>query len=79
MAEASNDKKVADAYRTINAADSNTAKQADRLRKLYGQIGEDPQVGERAINEILESGPDAAARLQATAEAIVRLHGLKED
>lgn len=73
------EKAVADAYRTINEADSNTAKQADRLRKLYDQIGEDPKVGERAINEIMESGPDAAARLTATADAVVRLHGLKED
>jgi uncharacterized protein YneF (UPF0154 family) len=73
------DKAIADAYRTINAADNNTAIQADRLRKLYDQVGEDPAVGERAINEMLESGPDAAARLTATAEAVVRRHGLKED
>lgn len=71
--------KVAAAYRDINEADSNTKLQADRLRKLYKQTGEDPEVGERAITEMLESGPGAATRLQATADAVIRLHGLKED
>lgn len=67
------------AHRTINEADPNTDEQIKRLRKLYREVGEDPEVGERAITEMLENGPGAAARLQATADAVIRLHGLKEE
>lgn len=73
------DDKVAAAYRTINDADPETKKQADRLRRMYREVGEDKDVGERAINEILESGPGAAARLSGTADAVARLWGLEED
>jgi hypothetical protein len=70
---------VAAAYRTINEADPDTQAQVERLRRLYREVGEDPEVGERAISEILENGPDAATRLAGTADAVARLHGLKED
>lgn len=70
---------VAAAHRLINEADPNTDAQVKRLRKLYDLVGEDPEVGERAITEILENGPDAATRLAGTADAVARLHGLQEE
>lgn len=70
---------VAAAYRTINEADPDTAKQAARLRKLHKATGESEERSKAAIDGILESGPGAAARLAATADAVAALYGLKED
>jgi pyrroline-5-carboxylate reductase len=70
---------VAAAYRTINEADSETATQLKRLRGLYKHVGEDSEVGESAIDGIMGSGPGAATRLRATADAVARLHGIEED
>jgi response regulator RpfG family c-di-GMP phosphodiesterase len=77
MAESKNNS-VAAAYRTINEADPETAAQLERLKNLHQQVGEDPEVSERAINEILEGGPGAADRLRATADAVATLWGIKE-
>lgn len=59
-------------------SDPETAQQLERLRSLYKQVGEDPEVGERAIAGILASGPGAAARLATTANAVAALHGIDE-
>ena len=70
---------VAEAYRTINEADPETAKQIKRLEALYEQVGEDEDVGQAAIEGILGGGPGAADRLRATADAVAALHNIKED
>ena len=70
---------VAQAHRVINEADPDTKAQLTRLRRLYRTVGEDKDVGEAAINGILEGGPGAAARLRATADAVARLHNIQEE
>jgi hypothetical protein len=74
-----NTRAVADAYRVINDTDPETKTWADRLRRLHKRTGEDPEVSERAIAGILESGPGAAVRLQATYDAVAKLHGLTDE
>ena len=69
---------VAEAYRTINEADPEVAQQVERLKGLYDKAGEDPAVGQAAIDSMLGGGPGAADRLRATADAVARLHGLEE-
>lgn len=70
---------VVAAYRTINEADPETQAQLTRLRKLYKATGEEDEVGERAIAEILEGGPGAAARLKGTADAVAALWNIEEE
>lgn len=79
MPQADKNDAVAAAYRTINEADPNTATALKRLRALYKKLGEDEAVSERAIREILESGPGAAARLQGTEDAVMRANGVTEE
>jgi hypothetical protein len=76
MSERTN--QVAAAYRTINEADPETEKQAKRLAKLHMRTGESEDHSTMVINEILESGPGAADRLRATADAVAQLWGIKE-
>jgi hypothetical protein len=73
------DNDVAAAYRTINEADPETKKQVARLRRLHKQAGEDKDVSDRAIAEIMEGGAGAADRLRGTADAVARLHGIQEE
>lgn len=76
---ANTEEAVAAAHRTINEADPDTAIQLKRLRKLYKQVGEDEDVSERAIAEMLEGGPGASARLKGTADAVAALWKIQED
>jgi hypothetical protein len=66
------------AYRTINEAEPETVEAVKRLRGLYKKAGEDTEHGDLVIAEILEGGPGAAARLNATADAVAQLWGIQE-
>lgn len=79
MAERPDKAAVAAAHRTINESDPETAKQVARLKRLHRATGETAERSEAAIDGILESGPGAAARLAATADAVAALYGLKEE
>jgi len=70
---------LAAAYRTINEADPETARQLKRLRALHKRTGESSENAERQISEILENGPGAADRLRGTADAVARRWNLDED
>lgn len=69
---------VAAAYRTINEADPATADALKRLRGLYKELG-DAEAGEAAIEGILSSGPNAAARLTGTYHAVRRANNLPSE